>query len=102
MAVISREFLDALVRSADESLVKIEMTAGVPTWEAMATPRHQRILGEIFEGVRRMHASDCGCHRTIDMYVRFPEGSFKRPDLSIYCSRIPDTDVATEVIPALG
>lgn len=91
--------MNALIRSADESLVKIEMTAGVPTWEAMATPRHQRILGEIFESVRRTGTGDCGCHRYLDTYVRFTDGSFKRPDLAIYCARLPDTDTATEVVP---
>lgn len=99
MAAISNEFLDALVRSADESLVKIEMTAGLPTWEAMATPCHQRILGEIYESVRRTGEGDCGCHRYIDTYIRFPDGSFKRPDVAIYCARLPDVDVARDVIP---
>lgn len=99
MAVISEEFLRAIVNSAEESLVKIELTNGLPTWEAMATPRHQRILGEIFESVRRIGEGDCGCHRYLDTYIRFPEGSFKRPDLSIYCARLPDVDVATDLIP---
>lgn len=99
MAVVTKEFMEALIHSADESLVKIEMTAGVPTWEAMATPRHQRILGEIFENVRRTGESDCGCHRYLDTYIRFADGSFKRPDLALYCVRLPDTDVATEVLP---
>ncbi len=100
MVAISDEFLNALVRSAEESLVKIEMTAGIPTWEAMATPRHQQLLGEIFEGVRRTGEGDCGCHRYLDTYIRFPDGSFKRPDLAIYCARLPDIDVATDVLPA--
>ena len=99
MAELTREFLDALIRSADESLVKIEMTAGVPTWEAMATPRHQRLLGEIFESVRRTGEGDCGCHRYLDTYVRFPDGSFKRPDLAIYGARPPDVDVASDAVP---
>jgi Uma2 family endonuclease len=97
MATLSPDFMTALIRSANESLVKLEMTAGVPTWEAMATPRHQRILGEIFESVRR--TSDCGCHRYLDTYIRFSDGSFKRPDLALYCARLPDIDVATDEIP---
>ncbi len=101
MPTISNEFLDVLVRSADESLIKIEMTAGVPTWEAMPGIRHQRIVQAVFLSVRRAFGSegDCGCHRYLDTYVRFPDGSFKRPDLAIYCQEPPDVDGATEVIP---
>ena len=65
----------------------------------MATPRHQRILGEVFESVRRIEKGDCGCHRYLDTYIHFPEGSFKRLDLAIYSERLPDIDVATDVLP---
>ena len=103
MVAISNEFLEALIRSADESLVKIEMMDGMPTWEAMPGIRHQRIIQSIFLSVRRSHQSegDYGCHRYLDTYVRFPDGSFKRPDLAIYCQAPPDVDGATDVIPVV-
>ena len=53
MPAISEEFLEALTASADHSLVKIQMTAGMPTWEAMPGFRHQRIIQSVFLSVRR-------------------------------------------------
>lgn len=101
MPIASDGFLEALILSADASLVKIERQGDLTTWEAMATPRHQRILGEIFESVRRVGGSggDCGCHKYLDTYIRFADGSFKRPDLALYCVRPKDSDTATEEVP---
>ncbi|RYG45078.1 Uma2 family endonuclease [bacterium] len=101
MAVISNELLEAIVQSADESLVKVEMAGGVPTWEAMPGVRHQRIIRLVANSVRRspQEEGDCGCHVYEDVYVRFPEGSFKSPDVAIYCEELPDVDGATDVIP---
>ena len=102
MATVSDEFLDLLVRSADECFVKIEMTAGIPTWEAMPGVRHQRIIMDVWNSVRRSFGGegDCGCHALVDVMVRFPEGSFRSPDVVIYGQQLPDIDGATDVIPA--
>ena len=101
MATISAEFLDLLVRSADESHVKLQLTDGVTTWEAMPGVRHQRIITDVWSSVRRLGRgeSDCGCHAVIDVMIRFPEGSFRSPDVAIYCQRLPDEDGTTDRIP---
>ena len=102
MAAISEEMLERLVQAADHSEVKIEMAGGMPTWEAMPGIRHQRIILAVATSIKRKPQSegDCGCHPAIDVYIRFPDGSFKRPDVAIYCQELPDVDGATEVIPA--
>jgi Uma2 family endonuclease len=41
----------------------------------------------------------CGCFHYADTYVRFPDGSLKRPDISIYCERPEDTDEAITLLP---
>lgn len=101
MPAISEEFLEMLVASADHSHVKIQMTDGVPTWEAMPGFKHQRIVQSTFLSVRRMPNSenDCGCHRFLDVMIRFPDGSFRSPDIAIYCQEPPDVDGAGDVIP---
>lgn len=101
MAAISEELLERLVRSADGSDVKIQMTAGMPTWEVMPGRRHQRIVVDVLKSIGRVDGSegDCGCHAVIDVYIRFPEGSFRSPDVAIYCEEPPDVDGALEILP---
>lgn len=101
MAAISEELLERLVQAADHSHVKLEMTAGMPTWEAMPGWRHQRISRSVADSVRRAAISDndCGCHSVLDVVVRFPEGSFRSPDVAIFCELPPDKDGALDVIP---
>ena len=102
MPAISEELLERLVQASDHRQVKLEMTAGMPTWEAMPGVRHQRIVQSVFLSVRRRPAAegDCGCHRYLDVYVRFPDGSFRSPDVSVFCQEPPDADGATDVLPA--
>lgn len=101
MAAISEELLERLVQAADHSQVKLEMTAGMPTWEAMPGFKHQRIVQSVFLSVRRTQGtdSDCGCHRFLDVYIRFPDGSFRSPDVAIYCQEPPDVDGAGDMLP---
>ena len=91
-----------LALSADHSHVKLQMTAGIPTWEAMPGIRHQRIIMDVWSSVRRSPGGegDRGCHAVVDVMVRFPEGSFRSPDVAIYCQRLPDVDGATDLLPA--
>lgn len=102
MAVVSDEMLDLLVQSADHSHVRLQMTAGVPTWEAMPGWRHQRIILDVRDSVRRPSGEegDCGCHAGVDVMVRFPEGSFRSPDVAIFCQLPPDRDGAVDILPA--
>ena len=102
MAAVSQEFLDRIVQSADDAHVKLQMTAGVPTWEAMPGLKHQRIMRDIADSVQRAAngGGDCGCHSFLDVYIRFEDGSFRNPDISIFCERPPEVDGATDKIPA--
>ena len=101
MAAISRELFERLVQSADGSAVKIEMTAGMPTWEAMPGRRHQRINLAVVNSVRRAPKGkgECGYRALIDVYIRFPDGSFRSPDVAIYCEEPPDVVGALDVLP---
>ena len=98
MALIPDRLLNAIVLKSDHSMVKVELTAGVPTWEAPFTLLHQRTVAEIQASLRLAE----GCHAIQNAHVRFPEGSFRSPDLAIYDRDVPDTDGATDVIPVVA
>ncbi|MFI5387298.1 MAG: Uma2 family endonuclease, partial [Fimbriimonadales bacterium] len=87
--------------AADEVGVRLEMVGGLPIWEAMPGPRHQREVFRIQSSVKRPEGSgaDCGCIALSDVAIRFEDGSFKRPDIAIFCRQPDEEDEATSLIP---
>ena len=90
---------EELLERADDAGVKLEITGGIPTWEAFPGMRHQKTIGRIFISVERLAASECACFQVLDAYIRFPDGSLKRPDIAIFCEEPPDIDEAYPKIP---
>jgi Uma2 family endonuclease len=88
-----------LVEMADNAGVKLEMTGGIPTWETFPGPRHQKAVGRIFATVERSSEDRCACFQLLDTYIRFPDGSLKRPDIAVFCEEPPDIDEAYPKIP---
>jgi Uma2 family endonuclease len=83
-----------LLMLADEAGLRLEIVDGVPLWEPAPAVRHQSLSFQIQTSIEPVSqpSSDmatCGCHHYADVYVRFPDGSIKRPDISIFC-RVPD------------
>ena len=76
---------------ANEAGVKLEIVAGLPTWEMFPAIRHQSAIDRIRATLRRARRtrgqpkSGCGCWHFSDIYILFPEGSLKRPDIAIFC-----------------
>lgn len=86
----------------DEGGVRLEMQDGLPIWEAMPGVRHQETVMKIYGTVERIpgHPGDCGCFKVPDCYIKFgDDNSFKRPDISIFCTRPPEVEGATSTIP---
>jgi Uma2 family endonuclease len=83
---------------ADEIGIRLEIVNGVPMWEVSPALKHQ-------EEVDRIRASigstthGCACLHYADIYVRFPEGSIKRPDVSLFCERPTEEDEAVTLVP---
>ena len=98
--VYPQEFWQILL-DADTIGVRLEMVGGIPMWEAMPGPRHQREVDRIRSSIRRVSesATDCGCVHLTDVAVRFADDSFKRPDISIFCREPEEQDSATRLIP---
>jgi Uma2 family endonuclease len=84
---------------ADDAGIKLEITAGIPTWEALPGPRHQKAVLRALMSFERSVGSDCGCFQLPDVYIKFPDGSLKRPDIAVFCEEPPDSDEALEKIP---
>ncbi len=90
--------VDQLLR---DSAIRLEITNGVPTWEAFPGLRHQIVIDRIRASISPAHqpSAGCGCFHYSDVSIRFPDGSFKRPDIAIFCSRPPVQDEALTVLP---
>lgn len=90
----------AQYEEADENGVVLEVVAGQPFWEFQPNFDHQDRVAQMWSGVRRdpESGSDCGCVRAMDVGIAFPDGSIRRPDLSIFC-RVPERRELITLIP---
>jgi Uma2 family endonuclease len=84
-----------------DGAVKLEITGGIPTWEVSPSVRHQRMVYLIQTSIRLLPGGNegCACAHLADIYIRFPDGSIKRPDIAIFCEEPPDQDEALTTIP---
>lgn len=96
---LAEEMIRTIIE-ADRQGFKLEMVAGMPMWEAMPGRRHQEAVRRIDASVRRAlpHEGDCGCYSYPDLTVLFPDGSWKRPDVSIFC-REPEEEGIVTLLP---
>lgn len=87
--------------AADAGGVKLELVEGIPTWEFFPSSKHQKWLDRIRSSVRTSNLAGvkCGCYSLQDTYFRFPDGTYKRPDLSLFCSEPPEIEDALEILP---
>ena len=90
--------LDRLVY---EGMVKLEITGGIPTWEIAPSVRHQRMVWRIQNSIKPLAGSDgsCECEQFADVFIRFADGSIKRPDISVFCTMPPLQDEVLTVLP---
>lgn len=79
--------------------VRMEVHEGLGIWEAFPLPRHVKAAQRIQNSLRTSPGHDCGCFAMQDVYVRFPDGSLKRPDISIWCKEPVEEDEAVAEVP---
>ncbi|MDQ6695339.1 MAG: Uma2 family endonuclease [Chloroflexota bacterium] len=98
MAVDKANDLDQLIY---DGAIRLEITAGVPTWEAYPSVLHQETIDLIRTSVEPAPYDDtgCACAHLSDVLIRFKDGSLKRPDIAIFCTRPPRGDDALTMIP---
>ncbi|WP_395093974.1 Uma2 family endonuclease [Armatimonas sp.] len=87
------DFFELAQQVEELSGVKLERAGGMTTWEAFPSYKHQDRIYKIQQAIRRRADAiyDCACSHVSDAYVKFPDGSIKRPDIAIFC-REPDED----------
>ena len=95
--------MDAKFLRADELGIRLEIVAGLPIWEPHPLYRHQKAIDRIRSTIQRgsadPHQDQCSCVHISDVYVSFPDGSLKRPDIAIFCQEPPEDDEAIKLIP---
>jgi Uma2 family endonuclease len=84
--------------NAEDLGVKLEIAGGLAIWEASPIYKHQKAIDRIRESLNRLDTNKCECIDVTDVYVSFPDGSLKRPDISVFCSEpIEDEEAITQV-----
>lgn len=87
---------------ANELGVRLEIVRGLPMWEAHPVLKHQRAIDRIRASIqpdRTAGAGECDCIHVSDVYVRFPDGSLKRPDVAIFCREPDEEEEAVTLVP---
>jgi Uma2 family endonuclease len=91
--------IDPKFLKAEELGIRLEVVGGLPIWEAHPVLRHQRAVDRIRASIRQRSGEGCGCVHAGDVYVQFPDGSLKRPDVSIFCREPDEQDDAVRLLP---
>lgn len=91
----------AAASAADEIGIKLEIVQGIPVWEFLPSPMHTIRSKRIDRSIRPDPSSDsgCGCHSLEDVSIRFPDGSIRRPDISVFCRLPEETRTSTTLVP---
>ncbi|RRR78067.1 MAG: Uma2 family endonuclease [Candidatus Viridilinea halotolerans] len=82
--------------------VRLEITGGMPTWEALPGALHQGVVDDIRQSLTRHNAptKPCGCYHIAATYIEFAPNLLRRPDIALFCSKPPRPDGAiTGLIP---
>lgn len=90
--------MDSQLLKADELGIRLEFVAGLPIWEASPVYKHQKAVDRIRKSIERTAESGCECVHISDVYVQFPDGSLKRPNISVFC-REPEEEEAIKILP---
>lgn len=90
--------------SIAETGIKLENVGGLTTWEASPSYKHQRVSFRIQSSIhpqpdQSVQESGCECIHAADTYIRFPDGSLKRPDIAIFCREPDEEDEPVTLLP---
>lgn len=92
--------MDSEFLTAEELGIKLEIIGNLPVWEASPVILHQLEVDRIRNSlVPSETAKNCECVHIADIYVQFPDGSLKRPDISVFCQLPPEREEATKSVP---
>jgi Uma2 family endonuclease len=95
------ECLEELLLNADHYGLRLEIVNGVGVWETLPGVKHQREIDRVRQSIRveRSSGADCVCLHLPDILIRFPNRSFKRPDVAIFCREPEEQEKAVTQVP---
>jgi Uma2 family endonuclease len=90
-----------VMMAADEQGYRLEYVGGLGTWEFHPFLIHQNAVDRVRASIRPVGASraGCACVHKADIYVRFPDGSVKRPDVAIFCAEPQELTEPVTMVP---
>lgn len=93
--------MDGTFLRAEELGIRLEIVGGLPIWESFPLYRHQRAVDRIRATIEKLPQSpaSCACIHVADVYVSFPDGSVKRPDIAIFCREPEEQDEMITLVP---
>jgi Uma2 family endonuclease len=96
--------MDSKLLRAEELGVRLEIVQGLPIWESYPVYKHQKAVDRIRATITQAVAANgtverCAYVHTADVYVSFPDGSLKRPDISIFCREPKEEEEAITLVP---
>ena len=83
--------MDPKFLRAEELGIRLEIVGGLPIWEAHPGYKHQKAVDRIRATITPSTEGGCACVHAADVYISFPDGSLRRPDISVFC-REPDEE----------
>jgi Uma2 family endonuclease len=89
---------------AEEFGIRLEIVRGLPIWEPYPVYKHQKAVDRIRATIARVEPAaenerGCSCVHASDVYISFPDGSLKRPDISIFCREPEEEEEAIRLVP---
>lgn len=97
--------MDSKLLQANELGIRLEIVGGLPIWEPHPVYKHQRAVDRIRATIEKVpstadpQGNGCACIHVSDVYVSFPDGSLKRPDISIFCQEPIEEEEAITLVP---
>ncbi len=87
--------------NAEDLGIKLEFAGKLAIWEASPVLKHQLEIDRIRDSIKRLktETENCECINIADIYVSFPDGSLKRPDISIFCKMPTEMEEAIREVP---
>jgi Uma2 family endonuclease len=86
---------------ADNAGIRLEIIEGLPVWEMLPNLTHQKTIDRVRQSFKHAeHVNGgCECLHYSDLHIKFPDGSDKRPDVSIFCREPSETESAVTEVP---
>jgi Uma2 family endonuclease len=91
---------ERLLWDANEYLgLRLEGVGGLPVWEGPLFVRHQRALNRVQRSLRSETGASTACVHAASVFIRFPDGSLKRPDLAVFPREPDEQETAVTLLP---